>query len=82
MFGIRDQVDTGVVHINDIKTLNEVVEITGINEALLKNNITMMKKKRSGDPEKLIAGVDYIESKNKRELYTPVGIKKLTKGLN
>ena len=73
-------VNAGVVNITDIKTFSEVVEMTGIDEILLEHNIGMLKRKRKDDPEKLIAGTDYIKTKLGNEKYTPVGIEKIIKG--
>ena len=68
-------VDTGVVHMEDIKTLTEISEETGIKSCLLEHNIRMLKRRKQ-----FIAGVDYINTRLIDEKYTPVGIAKITKG--
>jgi len=67
---------------SDLKTFDEVVEVSDTNKNVLIHNLTLLKKKNSNDPERLIAGVDFIKTKEGRKKYTPVGILKLTKGLN
>ena len=66
-----------IKHMADIKTFTEVVETTGISKNLLTHNLLYLKKKKPNDPERLIAGVDFVKTKGGRELYTPAGIEKL-----
>lgn len=65
---------------SDLKTFDEVVKATGKSESFLAHNLTLLKKKKPSDPERLIAGVDFIKTKGGREKYTPDGVRKLVGG--
>jgi len=67
-----ERVESGVAHMSDIKTLSEVVEISNLKCCVVLHNIKMLKKNG-----RLIAGVDYLHTRNKIEKYTPVGITKI-----
>jgi len=65
---------------SEVKTLSEVSQMSKISESNLIHNINRRKRKKNDDPEKLIAGVDYLLTRYGVEKYTPSGIYKITGG--